>query len=76
MAHTTHTTHTTERQLSSRRNVTGIGRQLAAWYRSGVGIVITLSTVAGVWGVLCLAAGLSAEAGDLGRGLVTALTGL
>ncbi|MEW6221107.1 MAG: hypothetical protein AB1634_16455 [Thermodesulfobacteriota bacterium] len=72
------TTHTTENRIGRMAHEVEMGRLEAGLSRSGVGVIITMSALVGVWGVLCLVGGLGSADGlrALGRGLLTALTGL
>jgi hypothetical protein len=46
--------------------------------RLGLGVIMTLSGLVGVWGVACIVNGLAAAGSiqELGRGLITAVMGI
>jgi len=46
--------------------------------QAGVGVILTLATLIGAWGIACLIGGMSAMGGilELGRSWLTAVTGM
>lgn len=46
--------------------------------RLGIGVIMIMAAFVGIWGTTCLISGLinSASMHDLGRGLITAVTGM
>ncbi|MDG4476092.1 hypothetical protein [Thiovibrio frasassiensis] len=46
--------------------------------QAGVGVILALATLIGLWGIACLIGGMSSMGGimELGRGWLTAVTGM
>jgi hypothetical protein len=46
--------------------------------QAGVGVILSLATLIGVWGIACLISGMSSMGGimELGRGWLAAITGM
>lgn len=46
--------------------------------QAGVGVILALATLIGLWGIACLIGGMSTMGGimELGRGWLTAVTGM
>jgi len=46
--------------------------------QAGVGVILVLATLIGIWGIACLIGGMSTMGGvmELGRGWLTAVTGM
>jgi len=75
MLQTTQATSDRIRVISSEVDVPRMDIGLSKF---GLGVIVTMSALIGVWGVVCLVGGLGSCGSfqELGRGLITAVTGM